>query len=365
MKYKNIYIYEVILFLFIILINISNKYLELEIILFSLISLFILYNVLGLPKNNTLLNRNAVQLSIIITMIYFLIYYLSGLYFGFLNNIYTSSFINIFINSFYLIVMIISEEYIRVMISNKCNSSKIPLVILTILYILLDVVLVFNTHNNLFIFICRALLPIIARNILCSYLSCYVSVFPSIIYRLLISIYIYIIPIIPDTNYYILGILNIIFPFILYKLISKSVNSDNAIKLINSKRIYLDIPLTFILIVVVILVSGIFKYQMISIGSGSMQPNINIGDAVIFKKISDGDIININDVIVFNHNGKYIVHRVIDIYYDNNKIVYQTKGDNNDSEDNFLVYDNDIVGIVRMKVKYIGMPSIWLSQLGG
>lgn len=378
MKNKSVYIFELILFAFIIalkfiFIDRLTDYLKIALIAFWLVNLFVLYNFWGLRKYKSLVASNSKQITIIIIMLYFLLTYLSGIYLGFLRNSYSTSLVNVFNNTFYLIIMIVSEELIRAMVANKCTYKKQPLVILTILYILLDIALIFNVSSvnsnfKLFVFICNSCLPIIARNVLCSYLVKRIGYIPGIVFRLVITIYIYVLPIFPDIGYYISSVLGILIPFIIYFSVSKIINDSERKKIspIRKNLWYIDVPLTIILIFVVALVSGVFRYQIMAIASGSMQPVIYRGDAVIFEKFNDEekDLINIGDVVVFRHNGKYITHRVINKYVSDEDIfVYQTKGDNNVDMDNFQVATDEVVGVVKMKINYIGFPSLWIQEL--
>lgn len=113
---------------------------------------------------------------------------------------------------------------------------------------------------------------------------------------------------------------------------------------------------------VVVLVSGVFKYQIMAIGSGSMEPIVYRGDAIVFEKYDD-ELINVNDIIVFRQKGKFITHRVIDIIESSGKIRYITKGDANENQDDYITFDDDIVGIVKFRIKYIGLPTIWFQEL--
>lgn len=378
MKNKSIYIFELILFAFIVIFKllftgVLSQFYEITIILFFGTSLFVLTRILGIRKNQSLIAGNAIQLTIIVTMMYFLLTYLSGLLLGFLRNSNALGLFSIFKNIVYLVVMIVSEEIIREMVAKRCNTKIMPLVILTIAYILMDLVLVFNinsvnTNLKIFIFISNTLLPIIARHLMCSYLAYNVSSTPSIIFRLAVTIIPLILPIVPDVGYYISSVLGIMVPYIIFMLVSKSLKDNERKKLspIKKNLWYVNIPLIVFLLFVVSLVSGLFKYQIIAIGSGSMEPIIQIGDAVIFSKFSDDEKMDASEgeILVFVHNGKYIIHRIIDKYVDDKgELVYQTKGDNNKDPDNFVVYSSDVTGVVETKIKYIGLPSIWVQSL--
>ena len=111
----------------------------------------------------------------------------------------------------------------------------------------------------------------------------------------------------------------------------------------------------------IILISGIFSHKMIAIGSDSMNPVYYKGDAIIYKKI-ELDKIKEKDILVYNHNGTIITHRVKKIITEGNNIYFQTKGDNNDNIDEILIGSKDVYGVVKYIVKYLGYPTILLND---
>ena len=60
-----------------------------------------------------------------------------------------------------------------------------------------------------------------------------------------------------------------------------------------------------------------------------------------------------------------IVHRVINIVEEDGQYYFYTKGDNNNSEDNFAIYEDMVVGIVNIRLPFIGYPTIWFNELIG
>lgn len=371
MKIKLIYLYELILALFIvalkfIFIDKLENYYKLAIILFSIVSFIFIYKLLGIKKNNTILKRDIVNHTIISILAYFIVIYLSGLLVGFLKNGYSLKILDIFNNIFYLIIMIISQEYIRFMIASNKGQNKYILPILTILYIILDFILVFNINMidnrmNLFIFITTTFMPLISQHLLYSFNAKHVDYKPSIIIRICLTIYPYILPIIPNLGYYLESLIGLIYPYFVYLKYTSLIKLDEKIK-ISKKVLFINIPLIIILFIIIVLISGIFKYQIMAIGSGSMYPIYTRGDAVIFEKINDSSVLDINDIVVYRYGEKYITHRLISIESINGEIYLQTKGDNNEYPDDFKVKAKDVIGIVKCKIKYIGYPSIWFQD---
>jgi signal peptidase len=103
---------------------------------------------------------------------------------------------------------------------------------------------------------------------------------------------------------------------------------------------------------------------MIAIGSGSMSPKIDKGDAVIYEKFDGKNMPKKGQILVFHKNKKIIVHRIVDVVDINDKEkIYYTKGDNNDSPDGYPIEIKDIVGVVKTRIKYIGIPSVYISEL--
>ena len=122
---------------------------------------------------------------------------------------------------------------------------------------------------------------------------------------------------------------------------------------------------TFLIVIaalLVMLISCQFKYGIIVVGSGSMTGTLNKGDAVIFEKYN-GQEIEVGQVIIFDYNNIQTIHRVIDIQKVNGEYRYYTKGDANKQKDTGYVVKEDIVGVVKFKVKYIGYPTLALREM--
>ena len=101
---------------------------------------------------------------------------------------------------------------------------------------------------------------------------------------------------------------------------------------------------------------GIKSYVIIS---GSMQPELNIGDIVIVKKVED---LQEGDIISFRQGQSVITHRINKIMDENGEIVYQTKGDNNNVEDADILTEDNIIGEVKFSIPKIGYIMNFLSK---
>lgn len=99
---------------------------------------------------------------------------------------------------------------------------------------------------------------------------------------------------------------------------------------------------------------NIFGYSSFIVLSGSMQPEINVGDIVITNEADKANIAE-NDIITFfDENGNTITHRVKTIFVSNGVKKYETKGDNNNTCDVGLISDENIIGKYCFKIPHLG-----------
>lgn len=96
----------------------------------------------------------------------------------------------------------------------------------------------------------------------------------------------------------------------------------------------------------------IFGKKNFVIISGSMEPNLKVGDVIIVgdnSNISNGDIITFYD-----YKDNIVTHRVIEIVHDEEGTKFRTKGDNNNAEDLNLVPNNKVIGKYSGKLSGLG-----------
>ena len=338
-------------------------------IVFWTITGILTYLLVGYVRCRKIVKKDSVQLVLIYTISYLILIYLLGLITGFLKTPFSHKFLLIMMNIIPVIIIIIVKEFVRYMLLNKVRNQKIWIYIITILFILVDVVntgISYDMGNirDVFDFVGKSLFVSIFKNILLSYIVLNTGTLPSIIYNIIMEGYVYIVFIVPNLGTYLDTILLIFLPTMLLLELNRLYSN----KEINKKRtkinkMYYQIPLVVFLIGVVCLVSGVFKYKLFAIASNSMQPMFSRGDAVVIEKINDKTIINNDDVIAFKHDGRILVHRVAKIRKYNNVLYYTTKGDNNSTEDNFEVTKNDIEGIVSFILPVVGYPTVWFSEI--
>lgn len=309
---------------------------------------------------------------VIVLMIFFICYYLSGLFFGFYKTPDYFTLTGIIDYIVPTTVTIILKELLRNFILTKASTSK-PLIISTCAsFIILDLFVgafsysVFSTPMSTFLFLATSAFPSIAKNIAATHICLKIGYKPNLLWILTLSLYSYILPIVPNTGNYIYAIITLVIPFIIeYRICKffKSRKPEMPLRKKSSNIIGL-IPAALITIVLVYFTSGFFHFHAVAIGSGSMETVISKGDVVIIEKINrDYAKLKIGDIVAYKKDGVLIVHRIIDIAKVKNQYYFYTQGDANEEMDNWTVFDDMIVGIVNVKIPYIGLPTLWLNGI--
>ncbi|MEM7813920.1 MAG: signal peptidase I [Candidatus Aenigmatarchaeota archaeon] len=96
---------------------------------------------------------------------------------------------------------------------------------------------------------------------------------------------------------------------------------------------------------------------MVSVVSGSMEPNLHVGDLMI---ISKGHY-DVGDIAIYLHNGVTIIHRIVEVREDG---MYIFKGDHNPAPDPEPVPPERILGEARLALPLLGYPRLALYAIG-
>ena len=354
--------------------SLSNVYV-LPFILFICDVIF--FFVLGFEKSNKRLNKIVSFDVFMYSMIFLILYYLFGIIIGYAesNNYLTLYGLTVFIIP--TILKIIFREHLRNSLLTKSGDNKFLIIYTSLLFIMIDIfpalsiLKISNTHDT-FLFIALVLLPSITTNILATYINIKVGYIPVIIYLLIFSLYQYIVPIVPDPNEYLKAIIDFVLPILILFKVRKNINkySEERQEIYRNYNrpaiILLIIPITLI-IIIIYFVSGYFKYYALAIASGSMHPVFDRGSVVITERVNDkyGNYSKLKEgeIIAYRTGKNIIVHRLIRIVNAGDELFYYTKGDANNEEDDYLIKKEDIIGIVRFKIPYIGYPTVWFSEI--
>lgn len=304
---------------------------------------------------------------VIITLIYLVGYFYLGFIFGFWKNPYNTSLLGIIKNILTIIPPIITIELLRFHYLKK-NSN---LVLLTIIFILLEVnyytiIKLLISKAILFKYLCSIIIPLIASNLLCNYLTLNYSYKLSLTFRILNKLFLILLPIIPSLDWFLIGTIEIVGRTLIYVLFKYKFQREKG-KRRKEKTSFAIISYAFTLFFATFLIcfmAGILKYEPIAILSNSMAPLFARGDVLVFEKLNNQELSNlqVGEVIVYKTENRHIVHRIVKVISNSDSTLYITKGDNNLKSDSYLVKIEDIEGVVKFYIKYLGYPAVYLNS---
>ena len=275
-----------------------------------------------------------------------------------------SSFLNYILP---ITLIIIASEIIRTAV--HAQESRAASVIAFLICLLADILTVSNfafilSFNRFMELVGLTVFPAITSNLLYHYLSKRYGMLPNTVYRLVISLFPYIIPFdsaIPDSLY---AFGRLLIPLLVHAFIYALYERKQKATRVQPKPVtYIGIGLASVVVIsIAMLISCQFKFGMIVIATESMTGELDRGDAIIYEAY-DGQKIEIEQVIVFNKNDSRTVHRVVGIETVNGVTRYYTKGDANEENDVGYITRSQIIGIVRTRIPYVGYPTLWLRDI--
>ena len=274
----------------------------------------------------------------------------------------------------FITVSIMLKEYLRCMMLYKSDLNKLTTITTVILFIFLDISTTiaygdFSDNYGIFKFIAMEIMPAISTNIAYSYVTKRIGYKPILFYALIINLYPYIIPIIPNVNNYIYSLISLLLPcafmLVVYNFFRKSDDKDEKERDYNKKKYKILglVPAFLIVMVIICFYSGYFRFWVITIATGSMTPKIQIGDLVVIDQKANKKNLQKGQVIAYRNSNSIIVHRIDNIVVYKDEKFYITKGDANKEQDALLVSTDMILGTIETKIPYIGLPTVWLHEM--
>lgn len=371
-SYSKMLIFQSIMFIILILNSfVSNILKGYNVVLFLILSLIFFKIFFGFERDRHRHTKDVIVDLFIFIIIFFMLFYLFGLVIDFArtDNYYTILGFKNFVIP--ISITIVLKEILRYMMLEKAQGNRLLIVISYFIFLLLDITDAiyyndFSSGYDIFIFIALSLLPAMSANFACTYISRKTGYKPIIIYLLITRLYLYLIPIVPDPNEYITSIINLVLPLIwvyrVYVFFDKEKDA-HLTRDYNKKNIWGILIPSLVICALVYFTSGYFRYYAVAIATGSMSPTINKGDIVVIDKVENVyDNVELGDVIAFKYNNVVIIHRVINIVKDDGERFFYTKGDANNAEDNYAIEEKDIVGIIKFRIPYVGLPTVWLNE---
>lgn len=308
-----------------------------------------------------------------------------GMELGFARNIYGWNIKTIMLIFLPLVLNISIMEILRRELIEKGKGSRLVVIVTTAaLWIMMMANLMpaynFSEARAVFTFGVTVAGPALLTNYLLSYVAYAYDYRANIAYRLIMEMPIYILPLTSNAGPFLTALFEII--LVLGLIMSLAGGAKRIEKPRFLRRKMLKRPLTdrekralnllkwsgagvavLGVATYVLLMSGLVKFYFLAVGSGSMEPNLYRGDMILIEKTNDYNEIDEGDILVYQHDETTIVHRVSEKIFEDGRYVFQTKGDNNASEDNWQVDEDDVIGVARGKIAAFGFPTLWFNEI--
>lgn len=314
-------------------------------------------------------NRQVLMITSVAAVLTLTLYYFFGIELGFVisdkGNISLQSF---FLNILPIAVIIVATEIVReivLTVRTKADALIAYAIGVTSELVCAGGIPDIRSSYQLANFLGITVFPALTANIFFIYTSKRYGKAAPIAYRMIFTLYQFLIPAVPDVPMPIFAFVLLVLPIALMSFIRMLFEKKER----KARKRESKIGIVFSCIAIVLMLSFVslitcqFRFGMLVIATESMADNINPGDAVVFESYKHCGEIQEGDVIVFEENNRRVVHRVVEIITVNGQKQYITKGDANDGVDAGYRTDSHIIGVVRFKVLYIGYPSLWLKQI--
>ncbi len=111
----------------------------------------------------------------------------------------------------------------------------------------------------------------------------------------------------------------------------------------------------------------LFGQRSLTVLSGSMEPQLHVGDVVVVDQVPPLEV-RVGDIVTFRDPedaSRLITHRVREIDVNGSEVAFVTKGDANTSVEHWMINSSGTIGRVRYHVWRLGYLMFWIrSPLG-
>lgn len=106
-------------------------------------------------------------------------------------------------------------------------------------------------------------------------------------------------------------------------------------------------------------------FQVYAVLSGSMEPTYHVGSLIYVKSV-DTDDIEVGDAITFMLDENTLAtHRVTQVIEDGSSVSFKTKGDANNNEDAEAVSAQNVLGVPKFSIPYLGYVANYIQNPPG
>lgn len=210
-------------------------------------------------------------------------------------------------------------------------------------------------------------LPLLAENLLASYLALLGGPLPAIAYRGMLEAYQWLSPVLPNLSWALGAFVGTIAPVIGF-LAVRSVCEAEAEARETKERPQAGrkaavgwVGVSIVSVGALWFFLGLFPiYAVVTVGD-SMNPTFDQGDLVIMRKVSSEGV-DVGDIIEYAGSDRYVLHRVVAVSGTGPNRVFTTKGDGNSSEDRDPVPAKAVRGEAVVYIPKLGYIGIGIKE---
>lgn len=344
----------------------------------TLVAIAVIYLSGGIHRAISPRNGKIITMAFLVAVFQIFISLDAGLVTKFGKSPVSFTVINMILNFLMVSTNLIGIEFARAYILKniKKRSSLIYLVLITFFFTFIDTsfTALFSFKDKVLFteYLGETFLPFLADHLLSTYVVLIGGPLASLAYRAPNQLFQWFSPILPDLTWGYKSIIGVMVPTIGYTVISASTSRRDFFRAgLKAPRTRFerknDNSVTWITVLSVISIiaiwssTGLFGFQPNIVGSGSMEPVLQVGDITVTvdidpRKITEGDIIQ------FRRGTEKIIHRVVNIYTADDVQYFITKGDANRVDDDPIT-GNQITGQLVLTIPKIGWASIYVKTI--
>ncbi len=331
--------------------------------------------ILALPRYRSAgglrLKATIIRLALAVGGFQAVLYVIGGLFSSFGKSPYSFTPTGIVTNVVLVGSMLVGMEFSRAWLINRLGRKRTVLAIAfaAVLYTLLSIPLARITGLKAEIasvtYINSTILPLLAENLLASFLALLGGPVAAIAYRGTLQAFWWFCPILPNLPWAFKGLIGVAVPIVglmVANTLRISRPGHRRARRASEGSLAGWIVTTIVAVGIIWFAVGLFPVQPVVVISGSMRPALDVGDVVIVVKVPVEDI-EPGDIIQFREaEGIATVHRVVEVQEVEGNTVFVTKGDDNSAPDPEPVLSDNVVGKVIFNVPKVGWAAIAIKQ---
>jgi len=328
----------------------------------------------GFGRIRSWFNGRVTIAALSVAILFIIILINIGLFAGFGWSVLSFAPTTLIINLTLVISTLLGMEFSRAYLIKSFGKRRpfLTIGLVTLLYSFVTIstfkLLALNDPLGLTKFLGIGILPIIAENLLASYLSIIGGPVASLAYRGPLMAFWWFCPILPHLSWGIEALLGVMVPvmgFFLVNQFTSPITLRRAGIPTEPKGFGRDkkSPLRSWMVVSVLAVlmvwasTGLLGIQPTTVLSGSMRPAMDTGDLAIVQEVS-ADSIGVGDIIQYQRDGTMVIHRVTEVAQGGSEKLFVTKGDANSKPDIEPVFQSQMRGKVVLTIPKLGWAVI-------